>query len=79
MLSLLFQVSSGLTFVSVKVQFKARGYRGHVKVLQAYLEAWRKLLPEEIRRMHGVPDVSPPAPRKVESSPFSGHFDKPLR
>jgi hypothetical protein len=46
-------------------EIKARGYRGHVKVLQAYLEAWRKLLPEEIRRMHGVPDVSPPAPRKV--------------
>jgi hypothetical protein len=63
--------------LSQSVQFKARGYRGHVKVLQAYLEAWRKLLPEEIRRMHGVPDV--PAPRKVESSPFSGHFDKPLR
>jgi transposase len=39
-------------------EIKARGYRGHVKVLQAYLEAWRKLLPEEIRRMHGVPDVA---------------------
>ncbi len=46
-------------------EIKARGYGGHVKVLQAYLEAWRKLLPEELRRRHGVPDVSPPAPRKV--------------
>ncbi len=46
-------------------EIKAQGYRGHVKVLQAYLEAWRKLLPEEIKRMHGVPDASPPAPRTV--------------
>ncbi len=46
-------------------EIKARGYRGHVLVLQAYLEAWRKLLPEEVRRMHGVPEVSPPARRRV--------------
>jgi len=46
-------------------EIKARGYEGHVKVLQAYLEPWRKLLPEEIRRMHSVPDVPPPAPRTV--------------
>lgn len=46
-------------------EIKARGYRGHVKVLQAYLEAWRKLLPEEIRRMHSVPEVRSPAPRTV--------------
>ncbi len=37
-------------------EVKAHGYRGHEKVLQAYLEPWRKMLPEAIRRMHGVPD-----------------------
>ncbi len=46
-------------------EIKARGYRGHVKVLQAYLEPWRKMLPEAIRRMHGVPEVRSPAPRTV--------------
>jgi transposase len=46
-------------------EIKARGYRGHGKVLQAYLEPWRELLPEAIRRMHGVPEVRSPAPRTV--------------
>src|SRR5262249_24273308 len=38
------------------------GYEGHLNVLQAYLEPWRKLLPEEIRRKQEIPAVSPPAP-----------------
>jgi transposase len=46
-------------------EIKLLGYRGHLKVLQAYLEPWRKLLPEEIRRMQAIPEVSPPAPRTV--------------
>lgn len=46
-------------------EIKARGYRGHVKVLQAYLEPWREMLPEAIRRMHCVPEVRTPAPRTV--------------
>jgi transposase len=46
-------------------EIKAQGYRGHVKVLQAYLEPWREMLPEAIRRMHGVPEVRTPAPRMV--------------
>lgn len=46
-------------------EIKARGYLGHEKVLQAYLEPWREMLPEEIRRMHGVPEVRSPAPRTV--------------
>jgi transposase len=41
------------------------GYEGHLNVLQAYLEPWRKLLPEEIRRKQETPAVSPPAPRAV--------------
>lgn len=46
-------------------EIRKQGYDGSVKVLQAYLEPWRKLLPEEIRRMTGVPEVAPPAPRRV--------------
>lgn len=46
-------------------EIKEQGYGGNVKVLQAYLEPWRKLLPEQIRRMIGVPDVAPPPPREV--------------
>lgn len=46
-------------------EIKAQGYSGHVKAVQAYLEPWRELLPAEIRRMHGIPEVAPPAPRKV--------------
>ncbi len=46
-------------------EIKAQGYRGHVKVLQAYLEPWRKMLPDAIRRMHGVPEARSPAPRTV--------------
>jgi transposase len=41
------------------------GYEGHLNVLQAYLEPWRKLLPEEIRRKQEIPAVSPPTPRAV--------------
>jgi len=41
------------------------GYEGHLNVLQAYLEPWRKLLPEEICRKQEIPAVSPPAPRAV--------------
>jgi hypothetical protein len=41
------------------------GYEGHLNVLQAYLEPWRKLLPEEIRRKQPIPAVSPPTPRAV--------------
>jgi transposase len=41
------------------------GYEGYLNVLQAYLEPWRKLLPEEIRRKQEIPAVSPPAPRAV--------------
>jgi transposase len=41
------------------------GYEGHLNVLQAYLEPWRKLLPEEIHRKQEIPAVSPPAPRAV--------------
>jgi len=44
-------------------EITALGYRGHLKVLQAYLEPWRKLLPEAIHRMHRVPEVRTPAPR----------------
>jgi transposase len=33
--------------------------------LHAYLEPWRKLLPEEIRRKHAIHAVSPPTPRAV--------------
>jgi transposase len=46
-------------------EIKARGYNGHVQVLQAYLASWRKLLPEEIRRRQAVPQEPPPAPRTV--------------
>ena len=46
-------------------EIKARGYRGHLKVLQAYLASWRKLLPEEIRRLQALPQEPPPAPRTV--------------
>jgi hypothetical protein len=46
-------------------EIKARGYNGHVKVLQAYLQSWRKLLPEDIRRWQTVPQEPPPAPRTV--------------
>jgi transposase len=41
------------------------GYEGHLHVLQAYLEPWRKLLPEEIRGKQEIPAVSPPTPRAV--------------
>jgi transposase len=41
------------------------GYEGHLHVLQAYLEPWRKLLPEEIRRKQEIPAVSPPTTRAV--------------
>jgi hypothetical protein len=44
---------------------KLLGYEGHIKVLQAYLEPWRRLLPEEIRRKQTIPAVSPPTPRSV--------------
>src|SRR4051794_12685819 len=46
-------------------EIKARGYNGHVQVLQAYLASWRRLLPEEIRRRQAVPEEPPPAPRTV--------------
>jgi transposase len=46
-------------------EIKVRGYKGQVKVLQAYLASWRKLLPEEIRRLQAVPEEVPPAPRTV--------------
>lgn len=46
-------------------EITARGYSGHEKVLQAYLEPWRQMLPEAIRRMHGAPEVRTPAPRTV--------------
>ena len=36
-----------------------------MKVLQAYLASWRKLLPEEIRRLQAVLKAVPPAPRTV--------------
>src|SRR4051794_29737115 len=36
-----------------------------MKVLQAYLQSWRKLLPEDIRRLQTVPQEPPPAPRAV--------------
>jgi Transposase len=41
------------------------GYEGHLKILQAYLVPWRKLLPEEIRRKQAIPAVSSPTPRAV--------------
>jgi len=46
-------------------EIKLLGYEGHVNVLHAYLEPWRKLLPEEIRRKHAIHAVSPPTPRAV--------------
>jgi hypothetical protein len=46
-------------------EIKALGYNGHVKVLQARLQSWRKLLPGEIRRWQTVPPEPPPAPRIV--------------
>jgi transposase len=46
-------------------EIKARGYNGPVKVLQAYLQSWRKLLPEDIRRWQTVPQEPPPAPGTV--------------
>jgi len=46
-------------------EIKLRGYKGQVKVLPAYLASWRKLLPEEIRRLQTVPKAVPPAPRTV--------------
>jgi transposase len=46
-------------------EIKLLGYEGHLHILQAYLEPWRKLLPEEIRRKQAIPAVSPPAPRAV--------------
>jgi transposase len=46
-------------------EIKLLGYEGHLNVLQAYLESWRELLPEEIRRVQAIPAVSPPAPRAV--------------
>jgi transposase len=46
-------------------EIKLLGYEGHLNVLQAYLEPWRKLLPEEIRRKQEIPAVSPPTPRAV--------------
>ena len=46
-------------------EIKLLGYEGHLHVLQAYLEPWRKLLPEEIRRKQAIPAVSPPTPRAV--------------
>jgi transposase len=46
-------------------EIKLLGYEGHLNVLQAYLEPWRKLLPEEIRRKQAIPAVSPPTPRAV--------------
>ena len=46
-------------------EIKALGYNGHVKVLQAYLQSWRKLLPEDIRHLQTVPPEPPPAPRTV--------------
>jgi transposase len=36
-----------------------------IHILQAYLEPWRRLLPEEIRRKQAIPAVSPPAPHAV--------------
>jgi transposase len=41
------------------------GYEGHLKILQTYLEPWRRLLPEEIRGKQEIPAVSPPTPRAV--------------
>ena len=46
-------------------EIKLPGYEGHLHILQAYLEPWRKLLPEEIRRKQAIPAVSPPTPRTV--------------
>jgi transposase len=46
-------------------EIKLLGYEGHLHILQAYLEPWRRLLPEDIRRKQAIPAVSPPAPRKM--------------
>jgi transposase len=46
-------------------EIKLLGYEGHLHILQAYLEPWRRLLPEEIRRKQAIPAVSPPSPRKL--------------
>jgi transposase len=44
-------------------EIKFLGYEGHLHILPAYLEPWRRLLPEEIRWKQAIPAVSPPAPR----------------
>jgi transposase len=46
-------------------EIKLLGYEGHLNILQTYLEPWRRLLPEEIRRKQAIPAVSPPAPRTL--------------
>jgi transposase len=46
-------------------EIKLLGYEGHLHILQAYIEPWRRLLPEEIRLKQAIPAVSPPAPRAV--------------
>jgi transposase len=46
-------------------EIKLLGYEGHLHILQAYLEPWRRLLPEEIRRKQAIPAVSPPTPRML--------------
>jgi transposase len=46
-------------------ELQTRGYHGHFRVLQEYLASWRKLLPEEIRRLRNTPEEPPPAPRTV--------------
>jgi DNA-binding CsgD family transcriptional regulator len=46
-------------------EIKLLGYEGHLHILQAYLEPWRRLLPEDIRWKQAIPAVSPPAPRML--------------